>query len=90
MFILRRISGAGVQMNFALGKSYTYVSKEVNPEEFSRDFKLIHGEVNSADELRVYAFVSCESGEEIHSLYSNQQNYIMTDSGKTFSNITQK
>lgn len=80
-------------MNFVLGKSYTYVGKEETPEEFARDFERIHGyPIDSADEVdkRIYAFVSSEVGDAVYSLFSNQQNYIMTDSGKTFSNLTQK
>ena len=35
MFILRKISGSGVEMNFNLGDSYTLITKEHNEKEFN-------------------------------------------------------
>ncbi len=98
-FILRRISTRGVEMNFALGGKYTVVHKAEAPEEFHRDLRRHHGvydgnPVDSVSALPVdesiYAFVGSEGGLDIYPLYINQSNYIMTDGGKTFHNLTVK
>ena len=86
MFILRRISGRGVQMNLNLGSSYTYVGKLENPEEFERTLKEVFDNLN---EEIIYAFVSDEDGRHIHPLYKGQKAYIMTESGKTFDNVSE-
>lgn len=84
MFILRKITGQGVEMNITLGQSYTYIGKIENPQEFDRTLTEIFKRIN---EDIIYAFVSNESGEAIP-LYSTQRNYIMTESGKTFKNVS--
>lgn len=80
-------------MNHALGDSYTVVGRMENYEEFSKTYKKIFGTNHVADldpestddTKRVFAFVSNNNGSFVQPLYSNQQNYIMTESGKTFS-----
>lgn len=54
-------------------------------------------DLNSENEVKpvegfgsVYAFIVSEGGKEIYPLFKNQRNYIMTDSGKTFSNLSLK
>jgi hypothetical protein len=86
MFILRRISGRGVQMNLNLGSSYTYIGKNENPEEFERTLKEVFDNLN---EEIIYAFVSDEDGKHIYPLYKGQKAYIMTESGKTFDNVSE-
>lgn len=98
MFILRRISGQGVQMNFCLGNSYTIVTRDHNYEDFCRSFKHIFDrnhvadldDTADSDTKNCYAFVSSEGGGNLYPLWSNQKNYIMTENGKTFCNLTQK
>lgn len=98
MYTLRRISGQGVEMNFALGKSYTVVDRNVSYEEFRRDFERFFNKPHVADmdptsddnTKRVYAFVGDEGGQHVYCLYTGQQAYIMTESGSTFSNLTLK
>lgn len=86
MFVLRKISGEDVQMNIALGSSYTYIGKLENPKEFDRTSKEVFNDLNK--EI-IYAYVSNHSGA-IHPLYEKQSNYIMTEGGKTFANLTKK
>lgn len=103
MYTLRRISGDGVEMNHALGNQYTVIDREKNPQEFERTANLHYGHFESGDDgvktpvkadlneyKNVHAFVSGRGGEYIQPLYSNQQAYIMTDSGKTFDNLSFK
>jgi hypothetical protein len=94
MFTLRRISEEGVQMNRIIGDSYTYIDREINPEEFNESFKNYFernhvadlDETSDNDTKRVYAFV-CNSSY-VQPLYKNQTNYIMTENGKTFANVS--
>lgn len=89
MFILRRITGTGVEMNQTIGKDYTVVYRDTNPEEFREAFKTYFLRDHVADldptadhdTKNVFAFVS---GDIFQPVYRNQQNYIMTESGKTF------
>jgi hypothetical protein len=39
MFILRKITKTGVEMNFDLGNHYTLITKERSPEEFEKGVK---------------------------------------------------
>lgn len=84
MFILRKITGAGVQINITLGQSYTMVHKTYNPLEFKRTYD--HAFKESYEEKEIFAFVSDESGEVLP-LFPNQKNYVMTETGQTFSHI---
>lgn len=98
MYTLRRISSNGVEMNFALGKSYTVVHRLTAYEEFRQDFTVFYKKPHVADldpnadedTKAVYAFVSTENGDNVYPLYSKQHAYIMTESGSTFSNLTLK
>jgi hypothetical protein len=83
MFYLRRISGNGIEMNFDLGNSYTLIDKEKNPN----DFKMHEDHIGGVD-AKTYAFIACHSGSIVYQLYDGQLNYIMTEGGKTFSNLT--
>lgn len=88
MYTLRKITGEGVQMNFNLGNSYSVVTLEANEEQFKKEYELFWNEKHS-EKSETYAFVSYEGGNVLP-LYKNQFNYIMTDSGKTFSNLSLK
>lgn len=97
MYTLRKISGQGVQMNFYLGKSYTVIDRFVNYEDFKNCFKTWYGREHVADldptadndTKTTYAFISDYEGN-MHALWMGQSNYIMTESGQTFSNLTFK
>lgn len=93
MFTLRRISGDGIQMNQEIGKGYTLIHKERNVKEFARTFVEVFDkewgeDLDSTTDYDCYAFV-CEC-DLIQPLYKNQLNFIMTDSGQTFDNLTFK
>lgn len=98
MYTLRRISSKGVQMNFALGKSYTLIDRFASYEDFQNHFKKFFDRGHVADldpsanddTKRVYCFVGNEDGSDEHALWMGQQAYIMTESGATFSNLTMK
>ena len=34
MFVLRKITGSGVEINIEMGDGYTLITKECNPKEF--------------------------------------------------------
>lgn len=84
MFILRKITGGEEkrQLNWVLGDSYGLTLKEEHPEEFEKMLKFYEPCHD------VYGFISYDGGKILW-LYPNQKNYIMTESGKTFANISQ-
>ena len=94
MFTLRRISGDGIEMNQIIGDGYTYIDREINYEEFRVNFETTFGkkhvadmdETSDDDTKKCYAFV-CNSSY-VQPLYKNQSNYIMTENGKTFANVS--
>lgn len=89
-FILRTLSGDGVEMNFHLGKSYTYICREVNKRDFKRLHNAVIGIAEGDDEEaepELRAYITCNHGADVHSIRSNQKNYIMTESGKTFARL---
>lgn len=88
MFILRKISGCGVEGNTSLGNHYTVVLKDRNPEAFEETKETYGSEWVTSNQ--VYGFVTSEGGKDIHCLYPKQGNYIMTESGSTFDNLTLK
>lgn len=97
MYTLRKIID-GIQHNQSLGDSYQVVDRLTNYEEFCRAFLTFFNEHHVADtdkkstdfSKKCYAIIICKGGSEFVPLYINQQNYIMTESGKTFSNLTFK
>jgi hypothetical protein len=95
MYTLRRISQEGVEINSKLGDSYVVVDREKNPKQFERDYNLLYGKETVLIELsdikkQVYALVSNDGGSKIFELTTDSFYYIMTESGKTFSNLTFK
>lgn len=95
MLVLRRISGDGVEMNHVVGDSYTYIHREINPKQFRETFKVVFDKDHVADNDEsadkntkdCYAFVCCGY---IQPLYKNQKNFMMTENGNTFANLTYK
>ena len=83
MFIFRKISRSGVEMNFNLGDSYTLITRENNPEEFK---KMVKSDKVLSDPV-YYGFLSHHNGQ-LYFLSINQTNYIMTENGNTFANIS--
>jgi len=96
MFALRKIIGNS-QTNYALGIQYSVTNRFEEQEDFETIFKKVFGYDHVSDldskadnyTKNCYAFVITNDFEPIP-LYFNQKNYIMTETGKTFSNITHK
>jgi hypothetical protein len=96
MYTLRTFTETS-EVNNLLGDQYEIVKREEQYERFCELFEIYFDKPHladlspSADEVtqRCYAFVFNEKKEPMP-VYKNQRNYIMTDSGKTFSNITYK
>lgn len=88
MYTLRKIFKDGVEANIALGNSYNFVTKERSEEEFTKIAKITFD--TETEEERIYAFITSEGGKEFYPLFTNQLNFIMTDSGRTFANLTHK
>jgi len=96
MFSLRKII-ENSQTNYALGIQYQVIERENDYEKFrevfSKSFNYEHAadlDEESDDYTKsCYAFIVTNDFEPIP-LYKNQKNYIMTESGKTFSNLTFK
>lgn len=82
MFTLRKITQSGIEMNFDLGNAYTLVVKERSPKDFDKEMK-DHPFYNE-----IYAFIIYK--DEILPLYKNQKNYIVSENGTTYSNLTYK
>lgn len=85
MFILRKISSEKGEVNECLGVSYSLVEKCLFPEEFEKARKNWCG--GPVDE-NIYAFLIHDNGAQLTPLYKGQSNYIMTESGKTFANLS--
>ena len=96
MFILRRISGNGVQMNHTIGKDYTHIDRHGNYDDFCKTFKLYFERKHVADldpesddnTKRCYAFIV--NGAFVQPLYANQKAFVMTECGNTFANVSQQ
>jgi hypothetical protein len=96
MFVLRKIIG-NTQTNYVLGIQYQVVERFADPEEFCKIFKSEFGYNHVADldenadnyTKNCYAFIVLQDFASIP-LYMNQKNYVMTETGKTFSNLTFK
>lgn len=96
MYTLRTVID-NVQFNQEIGSIYSVVDKESNYEEFSRLFEMTFKFKHSDDNLEkdnfsqnCYAILTAKCGEKLIPLYLNQSNYVMTENGKTFSNLTFK
>lgn len=85
MFILRKITRSGVVTNFSLGDEYTLIDAESAKEEFERTLKDYGFFDQHKDNIR--GFVSDYCCSPI-ALFKNQENYIMTERGHTFENLT--
>jgi len=86
MFILRRITKNGLEVNTCLDVYYTLILKEKNSDDFHDRTALW----DKADLLDVYGVVCVDDSDLIMPLYNDSKYYIMTSEGKTFSNISEK
>lgn len=89
MYTLRKIYKDGVETNIFLGRSYNVIKSLDSPEEFKKAYETCYN-CKSCEDTETYAFITNENGEVIYPLFKNQLNFVMTESGKTFSNLTYK
>lgn len=83
MFILRRINTEGLECNMCLGEDYIVTRKAENKERFE---SLAKAWSCGTDEI--YAFITSDNATKMQPLYKKSRYYIMTENGKTFSNIS--
>lgn len=97
MFILRIIDRENDEMNLSLGDSYNVVDRFSNYDHFCRCYKLHFGNNHIADldessddiSKNIFRFITYGPyGETLQPINLKHQNYIMTDSGKTFCRLT--
>lgn len=94
MFVLRKITGSGIQSNICLNKVYNLIiyhpnvssHKHSNDEEFIRTLEL--PEFKDLERDKIYGFIIYEEGSKIEPLYKAQKNYIVMSDGNTFANIS--
>jgi len=95
-FILRKVLNDNTQTNIVLGDQYQLIERDSNYDEFSKAFEADFGKFHVADldptsdnfAQNCYAFLIIYGGDKLIPLYKKQFNYIMTDSGKTFANLS--
>jgi len=87
MFILRQITKHGLESNLCLGERYQIAHKEHNTDEFERELGVT---VTHPDQDDIHAIISYSNGSDSHPLYKNFYYYIMTESGRTFANVSYK
>jgi hypothetical protein len=93
-FVLRTIAD-GVETNYLLGTSYSIVERDVNRKEFDKLYLKVHGDEHALDSSEVseeivsliHSFVVGSNRDTPFSVYRDHKNFIMTDSGQTFSRI---
>lgn len=83
---LEKLHLQNIEINVDLGSSYAFTDSERNRNEFVSMCNIYFGAVDLHDE-KCYAFVTDEVGE-FHPLYKSQKNYIMTNKGDTFANVS--
>jgi hypothetical protein len=92
MFTLRIVKKDGnAEDNFWLGQSYRFLHREWAPEEFKETYEKHHAlqKGEQADEL-IYGIVICAGGDRQYPLSKKEWNYIMTENGATFANLSYK
>lgn len=85
MYSLRKISKEHVENNFYLGEFYTVINIERSLEEFKKEFLNYYGQ---NDNDCVYGFI--RSGSQVYPLSKGYQNYIVSENGNTYQNLTFK
>lgn len=68
------------------GRRLCVVRRVENKDEFERTVKLW----SESDTEDVYALITYDDGKKIMPLYDGGNYYIMTESGKTFDNVTRR
>lgn len=93
MYTLRSITEEGHESNIALGNNYSFISRIYANEAFNRVYKDAYDSKGMiCDKEPNPDCVGMIQSELVNFifLWRSEQNYIMTESGKTFSNLTYK
>lgn len=98
MYTLRTITKDGVQRNDCLGDNYSIVHRDYNYDKFALAFKAEFGRDHVADTdpesdsytKDCYAILLALDGSKVYPLYKKTFYFIMSDSGKTFDNLSYK
>lgn len=88
MFTLRTVRKSdNAEDNFSLGDSYRFIHREWSPELFAKEMEK---RCETADD-NLYAIVVCGfGGDRMFPILKSDWNYIMSENGKTFANISYK
>lgn len=93
MYTLRSITEEGNENNLALGSHYSFISRKKAPEAFNRVYKdaydFIGKYFEGEPDKDCIGMIQAELQNFIF-VWEKEKNYIMTESGKTFSNLTNK
>lgn len=95
-FILRKVLNDNTQTNIVLGDQYQLIERDSNYDQFAEAFEKNFEKMHVADldptsdnfTENCYAFLIINEGSKFIPLYKRQWNYIMTDSDKTFANLS--
>lgn len=83
MYTLRKITEGKLETNINIGNSYVVVTEQ-SKEEYDRTNQLFE---NQYVDL-AYAFISFADGKQVVPLFKNQGNFILTENGILFENLT--
>ena len=83
MFVLRRVTKDRVVCNMEIGNSYDYYEKD------SSEFNRIVEEQYPEKPQGLYALIIGGNGN-LFGIFENHENYIMSENGKTFANISKR
>lgn len=93
MFTLRTVRKSdNAEDNFSLGDSYRFIHREWSPELFAKEMeKRCDIKLEDKEDYNLYAIVICGfGGERMFPILKNEWNYIMSENGKTYANISYK
>lgn len=96
MYTLRTVESNQKQTNEFIGSFYQFIERDSSYEAFCSTFKNVFQRDHVADlcetadqyTKNVYGFIVTNNGT--NPLYKDNSYYIMTENGKTFSNLTYK
>lgn len=93
MYTLRSLTSEGHESNIALGNNYTFIPRKYAEEAFKRVYQNAYESTGkSFQEIpnkECYGMIQSENVNFIF-LWESEKNFIMTENGKTFSNLTHK
>ena len=93
MYTLRKINPEGVAVNISLGNVYATYCRFQSYNQFSHYYKELFGSDHVADldensnEFSKNCKMIVKSLDSLHPIYATDENYIMSDNGKTFEKL---